>query len=49
MGFRKFTGSSSLASLTVMVEEADDHDGVHLVIHLAVDGDVRPRLAMALA
>jgi hypothetical protein len=42
MGFRKFTGSSSLALLAVMVEEADDHDGVHLMIHLAIDRDVRP-------
>src|ERR1035437_5963541 len=49
MGFRKFTGSSSLAMLTVMVEQADDHDGVHLVIHLAVDRHVRPRFAVALA
>src|SRR5664279_2346381 len=49
MGFRKFTGSSSLALLAVMVEQADDHDGVHLMIHLAVDRDVRPRLAVAFA
>ena len=32
-----------------MVQQAEDHDRVHLVVHLVVDGDVRSGFAVALA
>ena len=32
-----------------MIEQANDDDGINLVIHLAVDRDIRTRFAVALA